>query len=116
LPAAEPDPITVNLKIKKQSQTYNVTVLSDPNFDASAIDVATVCFGDAEDAGQRDCTEIDGVGLIKDVDRDKDPDMTLQFEAAQTGIDAGDTQACILGETTDGTPFEGCGIIAGKKK
>jgi Tol biopolymer transport system component len=107
----EPEPITVSIKIKKSGSTYTTTVITTPDFDAAAINVGTVCFGDAEAPVERDCTELDGAGQLKDADRDGDLDMLLQFEAVQTGIDAGDTQACLTGETTGGTPIQGCGAV-----
>ncbi|MGH2793220.1 MAG: TolB family protein [Actinomycetota bacterium] len=116
LAPVEPEPVSVDLKLKKQGFNYTVTILGSPDFDAVTLDVATVCFGDAEEPGQHDCTELDGAGVVKDVDRDKDADVTLQFEAAQTGIDAGDTQACLTAETMDGIPIEGCGAIPVKKR
>jgi Tol biopolymer transport system component len=104
-------PVTVTIKIKRAATTYTVTVITTPDFEATTVDAGTVCFGDAEEPGQRDCSEIDGAGQLKDADRDGDLDMLLQFEASQTGIDLGDAQACLSGETTGGTPIEGCGAI-----
>jgi hypothetical protein len=72
-----------------------VAVLSEPDFDAGTVDVSTVCFGDADDASQRDCT-VHGSEAI-DVEGDGDVDLVVRFELNQTGIDAGDESACLTG-------------------
>jgi hypothetical protein len=48
---------------------------------------------------------------VKDLDRDGDLDLSLVFDTAQTGIDAGDTSACLTGRTTAGRSFQGCDAI-----
>jgi hypothetical protein len=37
--------------------------------------------------------------------------MRLRFEASQTALDRHDTEACVIGETVNGVPFEGCGSL-----
>jgi hypothetical protein len=109
---AELGPITVTIDIKQSSgriPTYEVTIFSDVNIDATTVDVDSVCFGDAEAPNERDCTPIRST--FRDANGDGSLDIKLTFEAAQTGIDPGDTQACVTGETTSGVPFEGCGPI-----
>ena len=88
-----------------------VFLLTTPSFDATTVDPATVCFGDAEDPAQHDCTDAHGRGHSQDVDRDGDLDLVLHFEARETGIDAGDTEACLEGEATGGVFVEGCDAI-----
>ena len=108
-----PQPVTVGIKIKKTTTIYTVTIITAQNFDATTVDVSTVCFGDVDAPAERDCTEVDGAGQLSDFEPDGDLDMILQFESAQTGIDTGETQACLTGQTSGGTPFSGCGAIAG---
>jgi hypothetical protein len=72
------------------------------------VDPDTVCFGVADDASDRDCTQRARVG---DVNRDGRADLLFLFETQQTGIDAGDTQACLNGKTVDQTLIEGCDTI-----
>jgi hypothetical protein len=67
-----------------------------------------MCFGDAEAPAQRDCTEKHGKAHIEDVDSDKDLDVLLHFEKAATGIDAGDTTACMIGRLQNGSGVYGC--------
>ena len=101
-------PNTINLKSK---DVISVAILTSATFDATTVDPSSVCFGDAEDPSQRDCTEAHGRGHIQDVDKDGDLDLVLHYEAGQTGIDLGDTQACLTGRTFDGMAIRGCDSI-----
>ncbi len=88
-----------------------VAVLSTQGFDARSVDVRTVCFGDAENPAQRACSEAHGRGHPEDVDGDGDLDLVLHFRTQETGIDPGDTRACLTGATLDGRRIEGCDSI-----
>jgi hypothetical protein len=88
-----------------------VAILSEPGFDATALNVASACFGDAEDASQRTCEEAHGTVHVEDVDKDKDDDLAFHFEVLATGIDMTDTTACLKGTTSDGTGFYGCDVV-----
>jgi hypothetical protein len=93
--------------------TVTVAILSTANlsFDASDVIANSVCFGDAEDPSQADCTEVHGQRHLLDVNGDGRRDLVLHFETAQTGIDAGDTQACLRGRNVYGQEFRGCDSI-----
>jgi uncharacterized repeat protein (TIGR01451 family) len=88
-----------------------VAILSQGGFDATTLEVATACFGDAEDPSQRNCSEAHGGAHYEDADKDKDKDVVFHFEVQTSGIDMGDTTACLKGETTDGIGFYGCDVI-----
>ena len=99
---------SINLTSKGVVQ---VTILTTASFDATAVVPTSVCFGDREDASQRNCTEAHGRGHVEDADGDGDLDLVLHFEIAGTGIDQGDTSACLTGRTRDGAVVTGCDAI-----
>ena len=78
----------------------------DPlDFDASTVDPSTVAFGpNAASVAHRRAH-------IQDVDGDGDMDMVLHFRQRNTGIQCGNLEACLTGQTTNGTPIEGCDAI-----
>jgi uncharacterized delta-60 repeat protein len=88
-----------------------VAILSTASFSAGDVDPASVCFGDAEAPAQRACVARQPEGHLEDVDGDGRLDLLLQYDVARTGIDPGDTQACLTGKTRSGTAVEGCDSI-----
>jgi hypothetical protein len=92
-----------------------VAILTNDTFNASTIDPGTVCFGDADTPPERACTERHLGGQLKDVNGDKRPDLLLTFIVAATGIDSGDTSACLKGRTFSGVGVFGCAPITTKK-
>ena len=60
---------------------------------------ASVCFGDAEDPAARTCREVRNTGHREDADEDRDIDLApCTTRRGETGIDAGDTSACLAGD------------------
>lgn len=102
------DPNSINLRNKG---VVPVAILTTDDFEATTVDPSTVCFGDAEEPAERDCTEAHDTGHVEDVDGDGDLDLLLHFETRETGIDSGDTEACLTGTTSDGTAVEGCDAV-----
>jgi hypothetical protein len=83
-----------------------VGLFCSEDFDVLDVDVATLAFGP------------DGAALahrngphVKDVDGDGILDLLAHFRTQETGIAFGDEEACVTGETLDGTPFEGCDSV-----
>jgi hypothetical protein len=79
-----------------------VAIITTPDFDATTVDPHTVSFA--------------GGALPKwsgavDVDRDRDKDLLLLFKTRETDLTAGDTEACLDGETFDGTAIHGCDSV-----
>ena len=88
-----------------------VAILSTSEFDATTVEASSVCFGDANAVSERDCTETHGRGHVEDADGDGDADLLLHFDAAETGIEVGDTAACLTGRTSAGVAIQGCDAI-----
>jgi uncharacterized delta-60 repeat protein len=109
--------VTIDIKPGSDSNLINlsgqalipVAILTTARFDASTVNPGTVCFGDAEEPSQRDCSGVHP--NVADIDNDGDRDLRLLFETQQTGIDAEDTQACLTGSLLDTTQIEGCDFI-----
>jgi uncharacterized repeat protein (TIGR01451 family) len=90
----------------------DVAIIRTATFNPAAVDFTTVCFGDAQDPAQRDCTETHGKAHAVDVDKDRDVDLVLHYEVEHTGIDLGDVTGCLIGSTTAGIGIYGCDMIS----
>lgn len=95
----------------RASGVIPVPILSTASFDSTSVDPASVCFWDADDRSQRDCTEAHGTGHVQDVNGDRRLDLLLHFDVAETGIDPDDTTACLTAKTFVGVDVEGCDLI-----
>jgi uncharacterized repeat protein (TIGR01451 family) len=79
------------------------------DFDATTVDPLSVRFGPrdvvwSESGGAFEAHHrghIEDARELNERTRDGDDDMVLHFETAETGIQAGDTEACVKGEWTD---------------
>jgi hypothetical protein len=81
-----------------------VALLGSADFDVTDVDYSTVCF-----AG--DCSEAHGTVHFGDVNGDGFLDAVLHYQTQETNIVFGDTEACLTGQLTDGTFFEGCDSV-----
>jgi hypothetical protein len=99
-PGSDPNAINID-----DNGLIPVAILTTEDFDALTVDAASVRFGpdEAEKSHKR--------AHVEDVDGDGDLDLLLHFRTLDTGIAPGDTEACVIGETLDGTPFEGCDLV-----
>jgi len=82
-----------------------VAILTTDTFDATQVDPLTVAFGPIG------ASESHGRSHIKDVDGDGDMDLVLHFNTQDTGIQCGDTDASLTGETFGGEPIAGIDSI-----
>jgi len=82
-----------------------VAIYGSDDFDVADIDVTSLTFGFG------DALPASVSRRNRDVDSDGFPDLLLHFRIAETGVEVGDTEACLSGETLDGTPFSGCDTI-----
>lgn len=107
-------PIEIDIKPGNDSNTINpssrgvipVAILGSDTFDVSEVDVATLAFGTegAFPLHRRD-------EHFRDVNRDGFTDVVSHYRARESGIEVGDLEACLTGETFDETPFEGCDAV-----
>ncbi len=101
------DPNSINTKRTKG--VVPVAVLGTEDFDVLTIDVTTLRFGPDLAAPAHDVS-VRG-GHLSDVDGDGDLDLVTHYVVGETGIAAGDTSACLVGETLGGIPIEGCDAV-----
>jgi hypothetical protein len=84
-----------------------VAILGSETFDVTVVDVDTLAFGPAGAAPRHKVG-----GHLQDVDEDGFTDLVSHYWIAETGIQMGDVEACVTGETLDAEPFEECDDIA----
>lgn len=111
-PGSSTNPINVN----RGGGVIPVAILTTPTFNALTVNPLSACFGDSGAPSQRDCTESHGRGHNEDVDRDRDIDLMLHFDAGENGIDAGDVTACLIGRTFAGIGVYGCDRVTTNAK
>jgi hypothetical protein len=99
-PGSDTNPINL-----KSEGVIPVAILTTDDFDATTVDPMSVAFGPAG------ASEAHNKGHLEDADSDGDVDLMLHFRTQGTGIQAGDTEACLIGETLSGIPIEGCDSI-----
>lgn len=103
--------VTIEIEPRKDGQIRNptgggkieVAILSTAEFDAMTVNGSTLTFGPNNAAPTR--------VKIKDTDRDGDLDFVASFDKTDTGIQCGDTEATLTGQTNAAGSFEGTDSI-----
>ncbi len=104
-----PTIVTIDIKPGESSNTINptsrgiipVAILTTNSFDATQLDFETVVFG------PNAATESHGRAHVTDIDEDGDVDLILHFDTQDAGIQCGETEATLIGETFDGQAITG---------
>lgn len=92
------DPNSINPESKGN---ISVAILTTEDFDATTVDPLSVQFG------PDGASEAHGKGHIEDADGDGDLDLVLHFKTQEAGIQCGDTEMSLTGQTFDGQMIEG---------
>jgi hypothetical protein len=103
------DPNSIN---PRSMGTVPVAIFGSDSFDVTDIDVTTLEFGPAGATPRHDLTDpLVYASHLEDANGDGYMDLVSHFRQKETGLAPGDTEACITGETTGGTPIEGCDSV-----
>ena len=101
-------PLDIDIKPRTDPNTVNpsshgvlvVAILTTDAFAAQTVSPITVRFG------PDGASIAHSLGHLTDVDNDGDLDLLLHFPTQDTGIQCGDTEASLSGQTFDGGPFQ----------
>jgi hypothetical protein len=101
MPGTNPNFIDPDIRAK-----FPVAILGSESFDVADVDVNSLRFGPA------DASPFLWAGVtFEDLDEDGSQDMVVYFRIEETGISAGEDQACITGDGLTPPPFFACDAI-----
>jgi len=102
--AIDVDPKSDENPVNPQSKKLlTVAILGSASFDAAQVDATRTFFG----PGRSTAVHRAG-GHLVDVNEDGWVDWISHHRVGETGIEAGDVEACLRGQMQDRTPFSGC--------
>lgn len=104
-PGGEPNSINPNSK-----GLIPVAILGSPSFDVNWIEATSLTFGPRFGTSTASPAHHQG-GHLEDVNGDGFIDLLLHFKTQETQIHSGATEACVMGNTFDGTLIMGCDAI-----
>ena len=103
------DPNSINTKSMGK---VPVAILGSDTFDVTDVDVTTLAFGPSGATPIHDLTDpVVYASHLEDVNNDGFTDLVSHYVQKETGLLSGDIEACITGQTTGGTPIEGCDSV-----
>jgi VCBS repeat-containing protein len=88
-----------------------VAIMGTASFDVSTVDVNTLAFGPAGATTAHDPSGWDWADHFSDANLDGFTDLVTHYRQMDTGLQSGDTEACLTGMLMDGTPFSACGPV-----
>ena len=97
------DPNSINPSLEGD---LPVAILGSDSFDVADVDVTTLAFG----PGDAPFDHSQGPHF-EDLNGDGFTDLMAHFRIEETGIEFGDMEACVTGETLDGTFIKGCDAV-----
>ncbi len=103
------DPNSIRLRNKG---VIPLAILGTDTFDVTDVDVTTLEFGPGGAAPAHDLTDpVVYADHLRDVNDDGFTDLVSHYLTQETGISAGDIEACVTGQTTGGVSIEGCDAV-----
>jgi hypothetical protein len=91
------------VKLGSKGGRIRVAILSNDEFDAQKVKLASVRFGPDKARVER--------SRVKDIDNDDRPDLLVRFRLGKTGIVCGDSEASLTGETNSGLAIQGSDFV-----
>jgi hypothetical protein len=102
----DPDSDSNMLNVPSARRLISLAIIGTDEFDAAEVDPHSLEFGP-----ERARPVHRQGGHLDDINDDGYLDLISHFRAIDTGIAYGDSEACVTGETSDGTPLLGCDFI-----